>query len=228
MKPYQILKTIVGSQAHGLATPKSDFDYRGVFVIPTSELLKLGNPLKTTSWIEGNDDDTSWEIGHFLNMATHCNPTVLETFLAPLADTLPQPSMGMRVYQDELRGLFPYIWNSADVKNAFIGYGLNQRKKFFDNKDQRAPKYAAAYLRTLYNAYELLSTGTFNVNLTQTPIYETVRNFKEGRYTPGEVINECFKWETEVLKAYKQNPDKQTNVEPVNEFLLKVRKDFWE
>ena len=114
------------------------------------------------------------------------------------------------------------------MKNAFIGYGLNQRKKFFDNKDQRAPKYAAAYLRTLYNAYELLSTGTFNVNLTQTPIYETVKNFKNGIYTPGEVINECFKWETEVLKAYKQNPDKKTDVEPVNEFLLKVRKEFWE
>lgn len=223
MKKYEILKTIVGSQAHGLATLDSDFDYRGVFVIPTSELLKLGNPIKTTSWIEGNDDDTSWEIGHFLNMATHCNPTVLETFLAPMVE----PEQ-YRMLALNLRDLFPYIWNSADVKNAFIGYGLNQRKKFFDNKDQRAPKYAAAYLRTLYNAYELLSTGTFNVNLTKTPIYETVKNFKNGIYTPGEVINECFKWETEVLKAYKANPDKKTNVEPVNEFLLWVRKEFWE
>jgi hypothetical protein len=44
----------------------------------------------------------------------------------------------------------------------------------------------------------------------------------------GEVINECFKWETEVLKAYKENPDKKANLEPVNEFLLKVRKEFWQ
>lgn len=34
-----ILKVIVGSQAHGLATPASDFDYRGVFVVPTKEIL---------------------------------------------------------------------------------------------------------------------------------------------------------------------------------------------
>lgn len=229
MKKYDILKTIVGSQAHGLATPKSDFDYRGVFVVPTSELLKLGNTAKTTSWIEGNDDDTSWEIGHFLNMATHCNPTVLETFLAPLAPaTVPEPSLNELRFRDELRALFPHVWNSADVKNAFIGYGLNQRKKFFDNKDNRAPKYAAAYLRTLYNAWELLSTGTFTVRVADTEIGEIVRDFKEGRFTHGQVIQVCWDWETKVLKAFEANPDKKTNVEPVNEFLLKVRKEFWE
>lgn len=230
MNKIQILKVIVGSQAHGLATPTSDFDYRGVFVIPTTELLKLGNPIKTTSWIEGNDDDTSWEIGHFLNMATHCNPTILETFLAPV--TWHENPVIDKAYYDawgqELRALFPHVWNSRDVMNAFIGYGVNQRKKFFDNKDERAPKYAAAYLRVLYNAYQLLSTGTFDVDLRESPIYEIVKRFKNGVYTPGEVIEECFKWETEVLKAYKANPDKETNTEPVNEFLLKVRKEFWD
>lgn len=227
MNKIQILRTIVGSQAHGLATPKSDFDYRGVFVIPTSELLSLGGNVKTTSWIEGSDDDTSWEIGHFLNMATHCNPTVLETFLAPRERFMGAQETRTDKLGRELQELFPHVWNSTDVKNAFIGYGLNQRKKFFDNKDSRAPKYATAYLRTLYNAYELLSTGTFNVNLEKTPVYELCKQFKAGDYTPGEVINECFKWETEVLKAYKANPDKKSNLEPVNEFLLKVRKEFW-
>ena len=228
MKDYPILlKTIVGSQAHGLATSESDYDYRGVFIVPTRELLSLGNTSRTTSWIEGNDDDTSWEIGHFLNMATHCNPTVLETFLAPKANI---QAVGYidDVWADKIRALFPYIWNSVDVKNAFIGYGLNQRKKFFDNKDNRAPKYAAAYLRTLYNAWELLSTGTFTVRVADTEIGETVRNFKEGRFTHGEVIQVCWDWETKVLKAFEMNPDKKTDVEPVNELLLEARKVFWE
>lgn len=221
-----ILKTIVGSQAHGLATKDSDYDYRGVFVVPTVELLKLGNTTRTTSWIEGDNDNTSWEIGHFLNMATHCNPTVIETFLAPLAET--DINAKETIIGEQLRELFPHVWNSTGVKDAFIGYGINQRKKFFDKKDERAPKYAAAYLRVLYNAYELLSTGIFSVDLTETPIYKTVRKFKNGDYTPGEVINECFKWETEVLRAYKANPNKETNVEPINEFLLKVRREYWE
>jgi|SRR3990167_5224928 len=119
------------------------------------------------------------------------------------------------------------MWNSTDVKNAFIGYGLNQRKKFFSNQDNRAPKYATAYLRVLYNAWELLSTGTFSVNLVDSPVYDLCKRFKAGDYEIGEVIQHCFDWETKVLLAYKQNPDKKTNMEPVNEFLLKIRKKFW-
>ena len=217
-----ILKVIVGSQAHGLANPKSDFDYRGVFVVPTSEILKIGGSVKTTSWIEGKEDDTSWEIGHFLTMATHCNPTVLETFLSPPVN-VPE----LTVLGQELRDLFKYVWNSNDVKNAFIGYGINQRKKFFDNKDQRAPKYATAYLRTLYNAWELLSTGTFSIDMSRTPIFDDLKRYKAGNYKPGEVIQNCWDWETRVLSAFKRNPDKKTNVEPVNEFLLKIRKLYW-
>lgn len=225
----QILKVIVGSQAHGLATKDSDYDYRGVFVTPTSELLKIGAKIDQTNWIEGKEDDTSWEIGKFLLMACKCNPTVLEVFKAPFG-LQKENSLELPIYGDlgfELQQLFPYIWNSTDVKNAFIGYGVNQRKKFFDNKDARAPKYAAAYLRVLYNAWELLSTGDFSVSLVGSPVYEQVKNFKNGVYTYGEVINACFEWETKLLLAYKQNPDKQTNMEPVNEFLLKVRKEFW-
>ena len=224
----EILKVIVGSQAHGLAGPDSDFDYRGVFVVPTSEILSLGRDIKHTSWIEAGVDDTSWEIGHFLNMATHCNPTVLETFLAPLApEGISNGDLQKAQLAGELRALFPYIWNSTDVKNAFIGYGINQRKKFFDKKDNRSPKYATAYLRVLYNAWQLLSTGTFDVNLEGSPVYELCKRFKAGDYEVGEVIQHCFDWETRVLQAYKQNPDKEADLEPVNEFLLKVRKEFW-
>lgn len=214
-----ILKVIVGSQAHGLANAKSDTDYRGVFVVPTSEILALGTKTTTTSWIEGTEDDTSWEVGHFLNLATHCNPTILETFLAPTFESSP--------WGEKIRAIFPHVWNSVDVKNAFIGYGLNQRKKFFDNKDNRAPKYAVAYLRVLYQAWELLSTGTFSVNLTDTAIFETLRAYKAGNYTPGDVIDKCWYWETQVLDAFKKNPDKQTNKTPINELLLEIRKDFW-
>ncbi len=226
----QILKVVVGSQAHGLATKDSDFDYRGVFVVPTSEILKIGSHTEQTSWIEGNEDDTSWEVGKFLLMATKCNPTVLETFLSPWSANGWKESVcfsdGISV-GDELKKLFPYVWNSVDVKNAFIGYGINQRKKFFDNKDKRAPKYAAAYLRVLYNCQELLSTGSFHVNLMGTEIYDQIKRFKEGNFLHGEVIQACWDMETRVIKAFNANPNKQTNVEPVNEFLLKVRREFW-
>jgi predicted nucleotidyltransferase len=214
-----LLKVIVGSQAHGLANADSDFDYRGVFVVSTSDILKIGGSVSHTSWFEGNDDDTAWEIGKFLLMATKCNPTVLETFIAPEKET--------SEFSAEIRDLFPHVWNSNDVKNAFVGYGLNQRKKFFDDKDKRAPKYACSYLRVLYNAWQLLSTGTFSVSLVGSPVFELCKKFKAGDYKVGEVIQNCFEWETKVLQAYKQNPDKKTNIEPVNELLLKIRQHYW-
>lgn len=223
-----ILKTVVGSWAHGLQKPDSDHDYRGVFVVPTTEILKLGNVKQQTSWVEGKDDDTSWEIGHFLNLATHCNPTILETFLAPLEPEwaniggLTNVTLGL-----ELRKLFPHIWNSVDVANAFVGYGLNQRKKFLENKDNRRAKYAAAYLRTLYNAYELLNTGTFTVRIADTEVGEIVRKFKNDDFTIGEVIEVCHQWQIKVYEALDNNPKKEADLKPVNDFLLKVRKDFW-
>ncbi len=233
IKKTTILKVVVGSQGHGLATTDSDTDYRGVFVVPTTEILSLGKSIEQTSWIEGKVDDTSWEIGKFLFLATKCNPTILEVFLAPPVWRIDQggnngwEASEANFYGEQLRELFPYVWNSVDVRNAFVGYGLNQRKKFFDNKDKRAPKYAAAYLRTLYNAWEFLSTGKFTVKIADTEVGEQVRKFKQGEYTMGEVIQACVDWEVKVNKAFESSPKHEADLRPVNEYLLKVRKEFW-
>lgn len=214
-----ILKTIVGSQAHGLANKDSDFDYRGVFVQPTDEILALGPKRTHTSWIEGNIDDTSYEIGHFLFLATKSNPTILEVFLAPIEEA---DDIGM-----EMRSLFPHVWDSTDVRNAFIGYGLNQRKKFLDNKDNKREKYAAAYLRVLYNAYELLKTGTFTVRIADTPVGETVRKFKSGDFTVGEVVQITSEWQIKVEEMYEKSEKRVPDKDKINEFLLKVRRENW-
>lgn len=213
------MKVIVGSHAHGLANENSDYDYRGVFVERTSKILELGNRKLTTSWNEGKDDDTSWELGHFLHLSTKSNPTILETYLAP--------RLHVTSYGEALRELFPYVWSSVGVRDAFIGYGLNQQKKFLDNKDNRRAKYAAAYLRTLYNGWELLSTGTFTIKIADTPVGETVRKFKSGDFTIGEVIDVCQGWIARVHIAYEKNPKKQPNIEKINEVLLSIRRNHW-
>lgn len=215
----QILRVLVGSRAHGLDTPQSDNDYRGVFVVPTKKILSLENNIKNVQWIEGDVDNTSWEIGHYLRLAIKCNPTILEVFLSPIVDESP---LGL-----ELRSLFPYIWNSQGVRDAFIGYGLNQRKKFLDGKDGRPAKFAAAYARSLYNAKELLETGTFTVRIGDLPFGKMVMKWKQGNYEVGEVIGVCYKLEEEVRQAYEKNSSKTTDMDKVNEFLLKVRRQFF-
>lgn len=214
----EILKTLVGSRAHGLHDKDSDFDYRGVFVVPTRDLFKIHNKVKNTSWIEGKEDNTSWEIGHFLSMATKCNPTILEVFVSPIVEC--------NQWGERLRKLFPYVWNVPDVCNAFIGYGINQRKKMLENKDSRSGKYACAYLRTLLCAVELLRTGNFSVDMSFHPSFEMLKIFKRGDFEPGEVINECLSLEKTIRKLESELPPKNTDLDAVNDFLVDVRRYF--
>ena len=216
-----ILKVLVGSQAHGLATPESDFDYRGVFIVPTQDILSLDTTVKQTNWIEGRDDDTSWELSHFLKLATKCNPTILETFLSPVIESTED---GQR-----LRDIFPHVWNSVDVRNAFIGYGLNQRKKMLEDKDGKSAKFAVAYLRTLLNAAELLQTGTFTIRVGDMDhgLGDMFKRIKAGNFEYGYIIDTTRKWEKVVRDAFDQNPDKKTDMVAVNEFLLDMRKKYW-
>lgn len=211
-----ILKVLVGSRAHGLHSDTSDFDYRGVFVVPTERILGLGGSTKNSQWIEGDIDNTSWELSHFLHLATKCNPTILETFLSPVEEST---DLGV-----ELRSLFPSIWNSRGVRDAFVGYGRNQQKKFLDGKDGRPNKFAVAYARSLFNAHELLTTGTFTINIGSSEFGKMLREWKAGNYKMGDVIDTCYELETKVNAAYDANPNKETDMAKVNEFLLKVRR----
>lgn len=249
MTSQVILRTLVGSHAHGLATPESDYDYRGVFVVPTPEILSLSYKPHPTSWLEGKEDDTSYELGHFLHLATQCNPTILEVFRAPAKTTT--------VVGTHLQKLFPSVWEPKRVADAFGGYSLNQRKKFLDDKDGRRWKYAVAYIRVLLQGVELLSTGDFHVDVLETyplgmklvtpriresaggrisltapefsvtswPQY--LRALKAGQVSLGNVIEvaESIREHLHDLAANGPFKDKTQDLEAVNKFLLFVRLD---
>ena len=224
-----ILKALVGSRSHGLHNADSDYDYRGVFVSPTSEILKLGAKYKSNSWFEGKEDQTMYEIGHFLHLATKCNPSILEVFKAPrqpIAYTKDEIQR-LEIWGAKLKALFPYVWNPIGVFEAFRGYAHNQRKKMFDKKDGRQAKFAVAYLRTLINLCDLLRTGNFSVEIKDEAIRQDLLRIKAGNFKPGEVVDlaeELLK-EAEVLRDQcTHEPD----IDKVNEFLLQIRKEFWQ
>jgi len=226
-----ILKVLVGSRAHGLHTEHSDYDYRGVFVQPTQEILSLHGTVKQTSWVEGRDisqagakqDDTAWEIGHFLKLALQCNPTILEVFTAPIVETSADG--------EALRALFPAVWDPRRVRDAFVGYGLNQRKKMLEGKDSRPAKYASAYLRTLIQAERLLTHGVLSVDLRLHEEFGTLMCFKNGLASIGAVVDKCHEWERKVdaaLEWPKAAAGHQIQ-DPaiVDAFLLDVRQRYW-
>ena len=212
-----ILKVLVGSHAHGLATQESDKDFRSVFVIPTEETFRLDFKYPTTSWTKEGGDEASWEIGQFLSLAIQSHPLILETFLAPVL-TVDQ-------WGEELRGLFPAVWSPQKAYEAFTGYANNQRTKFLEKKDGRPAKYAAAYIRVLANLCELLERGSFTVRICDTPLGPTVARIKDGNYRVGEVIEhgeELTQTATRQLADCRHASD----FGAIDQFLIRLRKAF--
>lgn len=228
-----ILKTLVGSRAHGLHTEESDYDYRGIFVQPTSEILSLRGTVQQTHWVEGRKpeeagtklDDTAWEIGHFLKLATQCNPTILEVFAAPLAEDGGTTADGIA-----LRDLLGAVWEPKRVRDAFVGYGLNQRKKMLEDKDKRWQKYATAYLRTLIQAERLLTHGVMMVDFSRHEEYQTLLAFRNGLASIGQVVDKCKLWEVRVEAAMGSTTAQRQRPEPdaIDAFLLDIRKRYWD
>ena len=235
----EILRTLCGSRAYGLEDDESDFDYHGVFVIPTSRLLAVGMPkVKETHWLEGStQDDTAWELGHFLSMALRCNPTVLETFVAPVVDWGPvrmAETGPFATYGEILRALFAAVVSREQVYDSFRGYAKNQRTKMFEptggvRGGERKWKFASTYLRVLSQGADLLQNGpAYWTVQVEGPGNEFLRSVKYGHVSMGQVIDEAERRETVLTAAYlKSTMQLEPQLERVNEFLLTARKDFW-
>ena len=219
-----IVAALVGSRAHGLHTAFSDWDWRGVYIAPTSRILSLGVTVKQNKWVEGEVDDTSYEIGKFLHLATKSNPSILEIMACPRYKVLSND------YGKQLVDLFSHMWSSKGVFDAFGGYSKNQEKKFLDDKKEhreRRWKYAVAYLRVLQLGTDLLATGNMSTRIHDQSFINTLTAIRNEEWSVGAVMDLATQMKERLSEAYTNNPDKQTNMEPINEFLLKVRRECW-
>lgn len=225
-----ILKTLVGSKAHELDTPASDIDLRGVFIHPTKDFFMVGRgkPVETV-WIEGDQDDTAYELNHFLHLATHSNPTVLEVFKGPVVE--------QNMYGSMLRDLFPHVWSTEGVYNAFRGYGRNQMNKMRAN-DPKMGKFGVAWVRTLINAISLLTEGDFEMRVQDEGIRKMLMRWRvnEGvmlyephdtRLRPIEVITVAYQYEEELEKVYPKAEKRVPDFDRINEYIEYVRSHNW-
>lgn len=74
-----IFKAIVGSQAYGTSTPKSDTDYKGVYIQSANDVVSF----KYKEQVDVGKDETYYEVRRFIQLLQSANPTMLELLFMP-------------------------------------------------------------------------------------------------------------------------------------------------
>jgi uncharacterized protein len=215
-----LLKGRVGSHAFGLAHEGSDEDFQGVFVAPTQAFLGLSNTPQES--FKYSDPDTTYhEVGKFCRLALKCNPTILD--LLWLDEYNVRTQLGT-----ELINLRNNFLSAGYVRDAYFGYAMSQYGKL--NKDPRPvkrAKNARHFARLLNQGWQLYTTGTYSVKLQDPEFYV---NF--GKRVG---IDEDYAYAKQFLDHYEEGfgtePQcvlpSEPNPEPINEWLLKVRHEFY-
>lgn len=199
----QVAKVVVGSRLHGLENENSDWDYRGIHMHRLKDVLDPFKTLKNTSWIEGDVDDTSYELSDFCKMATHGNATYLEVFFSN------QVELTHPVHKEIQDNWTKFMDTEAFVK-ASLGYAHNQKNKFEDRnpvgvKGQfRRHKFAVAYARVMWQCREFLKTGEFKCQIDEGEFKELLLKWKnswDDKYTM-ECLETYYQLESEIEELW--------------------------
>ncbi|GGU56093.1 nucleotidyltransferase domain-containing protein [Streptomyces lavendofoliae] len=158
VRDHTIYSCVMGSRAFGLATDDSDTDRRGVFLAPTALQWRFDKP---PTHIEGPaEEQFSWELERFCELALRANPTVLECLHSPLVERVDDTGRELLA----LRSAFL----SREAHRTFVRYATGQRRKLdADVRRYGAPrwKHAMHLLRLLGSCRDLLRTGELVIHV---------------------------------------------------------------
>ena len=177
MSSTLITKVLVGSRLHGLHTEQSDYDYRGIHIQPLKNILSPFQTIKNSSWMEGDEDNTSYELADFCKQAVHGNATILEVFFSDhIISTSPTA--------DKLRKNWSKFMDTHRFVMASRGYAHNQWNKFYNFEDvggkgqERTAKFAVAFLRVMWQCEQFLLDGEFKCSLENSDLAPLLKKIK--------------------------------------------------
>ncbi|MFA7765766.1 DNA polymerase beta superfamily protein [Streptomyces sp. NPDC048723] len=157
VRDHTVYRCVMGSRAFGLATEASDTDLRGVYLAPTPLFWRFEKP---PTHVEGpRDEEFSWELERFCELALRANPNILECLHSPLVEEV--TPVGEELLS--LRGAFL----SRRAHTSFSRYAASQRGKLLaDVRVHGAPrwKHAMHLLRLLLSCRDLLRTGRLTID----------------------------------------------------------------
>ena len=168
--PEPVFATISGAHLYGFASPDSDVDLRGAFLLPASEMLGLHPPAETITIEDKTIIDLDWvahDIRKFARLMTNHNAYVLEQLFSPLV-VLSTPA------HQELLELGRGCVAKPTVRH-YQGFAKGRRRRLAE------PEPTVKHL--LY-AYRVLLTG---VHLMQTSV-----SYGHARLASQLVVNLCW------------------------------------
>ncbi|UYQ61353.1 nucleotidyltransferase domain-containing protein [Streptomyces peucetius] len=158
VRDHTVYSCVMGSRAFGLATDDSDTDRRGVFLAPTPLFWGFEKP---PTHIEGPaQEQFSWELERFLELALRANPNILECLHSPLVEHVDDTGRELLALRDACL--------SRRVHETFVRYAAGQRRKLeADVRQHGAPrwKHAMHLLRLLSSCRDLLRTGELVIDV---------------------------------------------------------------
>lgn len=216
VRDHTIYSCVMGSRAFGLATDGSDTDRRGVFLAPTPLFWRFEKP---PTHVEGpGEEQFSWELERFCELALRGNPNILECLHSPLVEHV--DGIGRELLS--LRGAFL----SRHVHGTFTRYALGQRRKLdADVRATGAPrwKHAMHLLRLLISARDLLRTGELRIDVGDRR--ESLLAVKRGEVPWAEVEGWMVRLAAEAEEAGRGTPlPPEPDRARVADFLYRVRR----
>lgn len=161
--PYPLLfATVSGAHLYGFPSVDSDYDLRGVHLLPPAELLSLDTPRETvesTGVEEGVEIDlVTHDAGKFFRLLLKNNGYVLEQLLSPLI-VFSAPAHG------ELRELAAGCLTRHHAHH-YLGFAETQWLLFAKSSPPRVKPLLYVY-RVLLTGIHLMRTGMVEANLSR-------------------------------------------------------------
>ncbi len=159
--PYPLLfATISGAHLYGFPSPDSDFDLRGVHLLPLEDVVGLGEPKETVEKegiYDGLEIDlVTHDAAKFFCLMLRRNGYVLEQVFSPLI-VFATPA------HDELKSIASQCITKHHAHH-YLGFASTQWKLFRNESSPRVKPLLYVY-RVLLTGIHLMKTGIVEANL---------------------------------------------------------------
>lgn len=160
-QPYPLLfATVSGAHLYGFPSPDSDYDLRGVHILPAADVVGLEELRETIEVSEERDgielDLVSHDVRKFFTLLLRKNGYVLEQLYSPIV-------VSARPEHEELKAIGVECI-TRHHSHHYLGFSETQWKLFVKEKQPRVKPLLYVY-RVLLTGIHLMRTGRIEANL---------------------------------------------------------------